>query len=403
MTVVRELVGELGFRADTTAATRFDAAMKRSKANLESLNQISLVRFTGIVGKAWGIVGAVATAGSLAAAKRFADVETSLGALELATKKSFGAVKKEIESILRDKTLKNLVNEIDLVNSSLAAAQEGATGEQITRFLKLATSLGIVAKKPIGEVLRQLVTGDVEAIFKLIGQLPLELQELLKLSKTQFENIGLAGRRGIIEQKLFAAMPELEKTINEQRRRGLLTFKELGGAFDKLTMEIGERTLPAFKGLNDIIVPFIEKLTKLARGEIGFVDIFKGTPEQQQKIREFKQEQIEATKKDFPLIKFITDFDKTSEEVKARLFKPSATRHFPIPRIMPRPEPTPEQAGFVTNNRSGDLNINVPITIQPGANADAGSIEQAVNTGIRRALGAASEQAKQATMIRGGN
>ena len=250
MTVVRELTGELSFQADTTGATRFDAAMERSRANLESLNQVSLAGFTGVVTKAWGLVSAAATAGSLAAARQFVDIETGLDALETATGQIFGGIKKEIEGILQDKTLKNLVDEIDLVNASLAAAQEGATGETIQRFLRVATSLGIVAKRPVGEILAQLAKGEVEGILTLIGQLPLELQELLKISQTEFEKIGLAGRRGILEQRLFAALPELEKTINEQRRRGLLTFRELGGAFDKLTTTVGEGTLPAFQKIN---------------------------------------------------------------------------------------------------------------------------------------------------------
>lgn len=418
MTVLRELTGELSFQADTTGATRFDAAMERSRANLESLNQVSLVGFTGVVTKAWGLVSAAATAGSLAAAKQFINIETGLDALEAATGKSFGAVKSEIESILQDKTLKNLVTEIDLVNAALGAAQEeGATGESIQRFLKIATTLGIVAKKPVAGILKQLVTGEVEGILKLIGQLPLELQELIKLSGTEFEKIGLAGRRGILEEKLLSALPDLEKIINEQRSKGLLTFDELGGAFSKLTTAVGEGTLPAFQKLNAILIPFVEGLTTKI-----------GTPEsQKEKREEFIQgleEQAEPTLEIFRGIqkgfsdKFRKNLPNTLSESIKKLFDGvddfdfktlnpfQYLRTTPITGgatgrslsdIRPGPEPTP---GQIPNNRGGDNIYYITVAVQ-GGNTDR-QTGQNVARELGRLLGAASEQAKQATMIRGG-
>ena len=389
---IRKLVGELSFRTDTTGADRFDAATNRSKRNLESLNSISLAGMVAVATKAWAVVATVATAGSVAAAKKFVEVETSLDALEKATGKGFAPLKGEIDSILEDGNLKNLVKEIDLVNDALLQAQEGATGEQISRFLRLAVTLGIVAKRPIGDVLGGLVKGDVEGILKLIGQLPLELQEQLKISGTDFSRIGLAGRQSILEQKLFAGLPALERKINEQRERGLTTFRELDTAFGDLAVELGGRTLPYLKKVNDFLISIIESIP----GEIG-------TPESRtEKARMMTEEtfrQIEDIKRgtgDFlgGLLEFATPSTERAYEA-ARDITPQTPANMPSLRFSGGPNTT-------TNNRGGDIHITVPITIQAGANANPTEIKTAVNEGISRAMGQISEQNKLTTKIRGG-
>lgn len=408
MPVVRELTGELSFKADTTGASRFDAALRKSKGNLEDLNRINLTTFVNTATKAWALVGAAATAGSAIAAKKFIDVEKSLDALKTATGQAFLPLKKEVDSILQDKTLKNLVSEIDLVNASLSAAQEeGATGESIARFLRIATTLGVAAKKPVGEILGNLVKGEVEAILKLIGELPLELQELLKISQTDFAQIGLAGRRAELEKRLFSKQQALEELINEQRVRGLTTFTELGNSFERLTVTVGEGTLPAFKSLNDILIPFVDSLNRSI-----------GTPETQKKKRE---EFISDIKTQADAILSVTDSVQTAFSNEFRKNLPDtasgladnfikAVSDFQFGRLNPLLyiKTTPVRTGAVLGASSGTgaretgtaTTNNFNINVQPGADSNIGT---SVAKEVKKMLGTVSEQNKQTTKIRGGN
>ena len=414
MTTVRELTAKLAFQVDTTGATRFDAALNRSRKNLDGLNTVSLAGLVKTATKAFAIVATVATAGSLAAAKKFADIQTSWDALEFSTKEGFAPLKKEIDSILQDKTFKNLVDEIDLVNAALAQAQEkGVSGDDLTKFLRLAVTLSIPAKKSVAEVL-DMITGFVgpEAdlgILKLIGKLPQEFQELLKFLPGPGK-AGLIARRETIFQDLLTISPQLEKLIAKQREEGLLTFRELSGAFEKLTIEIGENTLPVFKNLNDVLIPFVERLTKLLKGEI--------------KPKEFIEEIVEETRVEpkiasklllewpklfkglFDFSRFLTPNVERANKAIQDINKQQRQQDIPsTDRITPFASQITNNRGGnqTTTNRGGDITITVPITVQSGATADPTAIKQAVNQAIRESMGGVLEESRAGTLRRGGD
>lgn len=408
MPTIRELVANLGFKVDTTGATRFDAAVNRSRKNLTGLNTVSLSGLVNTATKAFAIVAGVVTAGSLAAAKKFADIQRSWDALKFATGENFGAFKKVIDGILKDKVLKNLFDELDLVNSVVTEVQEkGIKGDKFLKFFRLAALLAIQTKKPFKEVLG-LITGFVvdkdPAIFKLLRELPPKLQELLAAAGISLGQVGFIGRGEKVSESLRKVEAELEKNIIEQRERGLTTFKELDGAFDKLAIVIGEHTLPAFKDLNDVIIPVVERLTKLLKGEI--------------KPKEFIEKEIEEARiepkiittllLDFPsLFKGLFDFvefftpnverankaiqDINREQRKQNIPSITDTNRFVIPF-----------AAQTTNNRGGDTIVNVSVKVESGATGDPTKIKQAVNEGIRETMGKVKELNSAITIRRGG-
>lgn len=395
MTTVRELTGELSFNADTTGATRFDQAVNRSKSNLEQLNSVSLVPFVGTMTKAWGLVTGAATLGTAAATKRFIDLEKAYDGLETATEDTTGAIRGEIESILEDKLLKNLVDEIDLVRAAFQSAKEGADAIQINRFIRLASILATLTPDgDIGEFLKQLVTGDIQAILKSIGQLPLEVQEILKAGGVDPKKVGLIGRRGELERRLLGVQDKLEKRIAEQRERGLTTFDELGGVFEKLTLEIGERSLPAFKDLNDVLIPLIEDLTEFIKPEAPEV-----VEERQRRRREFLKEPIfEGVNEP------IFNIDKLKGAESDDILKGigGAVREFftlrPEDRITLSPvqRTTPQ-----TNDNRSEVKVDkIEIRVEGGENPR--KTGENVAKELRRAMGQMSEQAKQSTIKRGG-
>lgn len=411
MTTIRELIAEMGFKVDTTGASRFDAAINRSRKNLEGLNTVSLAGLVKTATKAFAIITTVATAGSLAAAKKFADIETSLEALKFATGESFALLKKEIDDILRDKVLKNLVDEIDLVNAALGEAQEkGVKGETITKFLRLAALLAVQAKKPINEVLRLITGFTVEGdlgIFKLLKELPPELQELFKAAGISPAKAGFIARGEKVRESLKKVEAELERNIIEQRERGLTTFKELDVALNKLTKEIGRNTLPAFKDLNDRMIPLIETLTLFTGVEVG--------PEKEKKtlgriVLEalFPRLSKVLTEKKTPQEiaktaagEFIEETKRRFGEARKRGFQPKRSfQTFPIPNITRRNN---QNIANPANTPNQTITISVPITIEAGASADPVVIKQAVNEGIRDAMGAVKEQNNAATLRRGGD
>jgi hypothetical protein len=398
MPVVRELTAKLGFQADTTGATRFDSAVNRSRANLKKLDLIRLDRLQTKLKTFFAATGiGVVAAGTALATKKFTDIETSLEALQFATKESFGGIKEEIDSILEDKVLKNLVDEIDLVDAALAEAQKGVSGTDITKFLRLATSLSIVTKKSVSEVLG-LITGFVgpEAdlgILKLLGELPQELQELLKFVPGPGQ-AGLIGRREKVLQELLAVAPELEKNIIEQRKRGLLTFKEFGGAFEKLTLEIGERSLPAFTKLNDILIPVIERLTEFAKPE---------TPEEKKADEAARERRREffVTQRIFPE-SFGKPIFESAKDLKVldKLKGFNVDTIFDFLKFTIQPKPIGAPLPGVLNNRGGDTVNKITVTVQPGE--DRANIGVKIAEEIGRKLGSISEQTRQSTRIRGG-
>lgn len=410
MASVRELIATLGFKVDTGPATRFDAAVNRSKTNLENLTQVRVgifgTRLKGMFTAAVVAATAVGVAAG-AAAKKFVNVEKSLDALKFATQEGFAPLRKEIDKILGDKVLKNLISEIDLVNAALFETQEkGVKAQTLTDFLRLAALLSVQAKKPIKEVLGLITGFTVEGelgIFKLLRELPPELQELFKAAGISPAKAGFIARGEKVREALRKVEAELERNIIKQRERGLTTFKELDTAFDKLTLEIGEKTLPAFKKLNDIIIPFIERLTTFLGEDEDEAETEKRRKERRERLKEpilpeffqkriFDEEKIRnLSKKSFgDIFEGLKEFF-TVERPGGR-FDPSLD-HTVINRTTNK---------RTTNKRDGDIIINNNITVQSGATADPAAIERGVNEAIRRNMGTAAEQSQRTTIRRGG-
>lgn len=407
MPTIRELVANLGFKVDTTGATRFDAAVNRSRKNLTGLNTVSLSGLVNTATKAFAIVTGVVTAGSLAAAKKFADLQRSWKALKFATGENFGALKKEIDGILKDKVLKNLIDEAEILDGTLTEIQEkGFKGDQFIKFLRLAALLAIQTKKPFKEVLG-LITGFVVegdlGIFKLLRELPPELQELFKAAGISPAQVGFIGRGEKVSESLRKVEAELERNIIEQRERGLTTFKELGGAFEKLAIQLGDRTLPAFKDLNDILIPIIERLTNFLK-----VEPPKVIEEKRKKRRESLEELIPdlitspAEKKERE--KKLREFFERDVEDNLDIILKSLKEFFTIDRTKPF-FLSPVQRGHTltnqtTNNRDGDIHITNHITVQEGA--DGVDIGRAIAEEIGRKLGTVKELNSANTPLRGG-
>lgn len=424
MATIRELIANLGFKVDTTAATRFDAAVNRSKKNLESLTNVRLGRFSSRLKTMFkvgaGGVAAVATA-SVVAFNKFSDVARGLKQLESQFKGKFKPLKAEIDSILTDKTLGKLTTELELVNTAAAAFELGLDPDVFIRSLRPALEFALVNRKSVSEITGAIAAFIGEADLDLLikaGQLNQRQIELLKTAGVGPGQAGIIARTARVEELFAGIRPEIQKSLKELVESGVLSQKQLLNTLDETAKELGEKTLPAIKAITkeaiSLLNEFRERIKKEEEGvfEAFFKTIFR-VPKEPERFFPQKPTLIDEIFKklkegEFPGLEgggFAKDVKVSKDPAAGRflikLFK------FAFPGLTEaRLRAEREISGINRQNQpgqGGDIHITVPITIESGATADPTAIEQAVNTGIRRAMGSVVEQSNATKLIRGGD
>ena len=287
MATIRELTARLGFEFDPTPATRFDAAMKRSKRNLEGLNKVKLTAFRtnllgafGIIGKAAAVAFAVGFAGFL----KFSDVAQALAQLRLQAKDSFEPIRSEIKNILADPVIGKLTTELDLLNGVLAVLGKGIDPGVLIRTLKPALEFAIATRQNISDVTQGISSFIADANTDLLVQLGIFDQaqlELLKVAGIDPGKQGLVSRTAFLENALAQQEGRTRQIVTDLQASGAVSQKELANTFNELLKEIGEKSLPLFKAIIDELIAIMDSFIKFLRGEITVKDIvFRGTEEQ---------------------------------------------------------------------------------------------------------------------------
>ncbi len=413
MVALRELTAKLGFDVDLSGVNRFDKSIDSSKRKVEGFNLINLGGFRNIVSKALVFAGAgfATIAAGAASAFKFADVKAGLNDLEQSSKGSFGAIKGSIDEILADKTIGNLVKELDLVNAAAIHARDGLDPGVIADLLAPATLFAINARKSTSEIFAG-ISSFIESgsldILRQTGKLNQAQIELLKAAGVGPGQAGLVARTEKIRQVFFGLEGELRARTQKIVESGALTARELTGAFDKLVLEVGERTLPAFKSLNDELIPFIEQLTRFVGGEIGVREILKAKPgsprEKKQKV--FAEELKSQAQVTFDFFNFlIPSLDRANQaigdinqEQRGQLI-PSISGATPI---VPASGSTTNRATTQSTSQRTNVNVTNNVTVQPGANVSPGMIGAEIEKANRRTLGNVKELNERATIKRGG-
>jgi len=417
MPSIRELVATLGFKVDTTPLTRFNAGVTRSKKNLEGLTQVRLGRFgsrlkTFFKGAAAGVVAVGAA--SVLAFNKFSDVARGLKQLESQFKGKFKPLKAEIDSILDDKTLGKLTTELELVNTAAAAFELGLDPDVFIRSLRPALEFAIVNRKSVSEITAAISSfigqADLDLLIKL-GNLNQRQIELLKTAGVGPGQAGIIARTAKVEELFKAIQPQIQKQLTELLESGVLSQKQLLNTLDETAKELGEKTLPAIRAITKSAIGVLEEFRARLKAKSLFESIVETVaenivpsvgeflPEADGVDREIKISKDPIVGKFFREI--IEEFKKRFEEARARGFQPKRRfQTLPIPDFTRR---TDQNITRPTDTTDQKINITVPITIQSGASADPVAIEQAVQNGIRKAMGSVAEQSKATTLRRGGD
>ncbi len=415
MTIVRQLVAEFGFQVDTTPADRFDAAVKRSKRNLTDFSKIDLVRFSrglkrALAGTA-AIFAAEITAGLLGAFKQ-ADIKKVEEQLKFQFRADFDSIRQEVERILKDPILGRLTTELELLNAAATLRGEGFQPDVIKRnlanVLKFSTIMRENLEQGTQSFLGALKSGDLK-LFIQAGKFSAQQAQLIEKTGTGLGRLGLLGR--VIEvEKLFGEIDErVNKRLVELISTGALAQERLFNTLDKLAVEIGDKTLPAFRDLNKELLPFIDSLIKLVRGEIEIGEVLapKARPgsEREQRIKETSkqaEEQIQAVINFFK--RFLTREGRQEFFTRQRRARTLGIRD-PVAKLpirfgaFPDPEPTPQTVG---GNVVKTVNhISFKFNIAPGASADTNELRRVFKDEAGKMFGSIKEQSRDSRLIRG--
>lgn len=425
MPSVRELIATLGFKVDTTPATRFDAAVNRSRKNLKSLTQVRLGRFGSRLKTMFKVgAGGIAALGasSVVAFNKFSDVARGLKQLESQFKGKFKPLKAEIDSILTDKTLGKLTTELELVNTAAAAFELGLDPDVFIRSLRPALEFALVNRKSVSEITGAIAAfigqADLDLLIKA-GQLNQRQIELLKTAGVGPGQAGIIARTARVEELFAGIRPEIQQSLKELVESGVLSQKQFLNTLDETVKELGEKTLPAIKKITKAAIDLLDEFRARLKAKSAFEAFvetaaealvpeaaFEFLPEAGGINREIKISKDPAVGRFFRKIfeRFSEIFSKEAFEKEfkrqIKVFrKPadqSTTRFssFPIPNI---------DLGNSSNTPNQGIKIDVKINVESGASADPIAIEQAVNTGIRRAMGSVKEQSNATKLIRGGD
>jgi hypothetical protein len=396
---IRELVARLLFKADVTEAQRFESTIKNVKGGIESLNKVRLGGLNTMLGKFFTAVSIFA--GGLKTVFKFSDVQQAINELEfrLRDQGGFDILRDDIEGILQDDLIGNLVHELDLLNASATEVGKGLDPKVLEDLLRPATLFAINSRKSITEILSGISSFISDANLDILvqaGKLDQAQIELLKRAGTGPGQEGIIARTERIREVFFSITGDLESQTKKLVDTGAVSSKELAGAFDKLVLEIGERTTPAFKEMNDVLIPFIEDLTKLARGEVKIKDVAAKTI----KEAEIQPKLISGALTEFPnLFKSLFEFSRSATPSLDRANQAiQIINEQQRGQVLPDPEPTPGQAATI----GGKIEVNNNITIMPGAQVDETALLSTLELANRRAWGNISDQAKRTTIRRGG-
>lgn len=396
MTTLRSLIAELGFQVDTTPADRFNSAVNKSKNTLNSLNFINLSGFNKNIKKglktAAGIVAAGIAAGIVTAIK-FANVKQALSQLKFQFKDSFQPLRDEVADILADPVFGKLTTELDLLNAAAAAVGTGIDPDVIIRNLRNILGFSTVFRQNITEGIAPFIdfikTGNLEILLKT-GRLTAE--QAVFLQKAGIDPSREAVRARIIRlEDLFKDIsPEIRKSLEKLIEEGALSQKRLASSFDTLTLEIGKKTLPAFRQLTEEgLIPMMDRITRFISDEELTPEQIKTEKETSAKKREELAEPIFTESFRKPIVtQFIEFFQNKSTE---NILSDISTK-------LQKPLFTPFQT---TNNQEGDTTNNITVIVQPGATGDPNEIKRAVGDELGKVFGRSVEQSKNNRLIRG--
>jgi hypothetical protein len=392
MTTIRELVASLGFQVDTTPADRFNTAIDRTETNLNELNNVNLNKLNRNLKAGLAVAtGLITTAvgGGLAAAFKSADVVAAEEQLKFGFKSTFDTLRSEVDKILRDPILGNLATELELLNAAATLRTEGLRPEVITRNLQNILKISTVFREDIAGgtalLLEAIKSGNIEPLIKL-GKFNAEQADIIRKSAAGFSQLGIPGRVQVIEDVFREITPALDERINALINRGALSQEQLFNAFDKLGVEIGEKTLPKFKQLTDEgIIPLIDVIRQIISGDIGVESLpGKGIVGAQETLRGAEVSTVAGIIKTFPeAIRTLADFFQ-----------------FASPNIGRATE------SLRDINRQNSVTNNFTIDARGAAgNIDFTGLENKLKEVVRsessRIFGSTAEQSENSTIIRG--
>ena len=412
-TTIRELTARLGFEFDATPATRFDAAMKRSKRNLEGLNKVKLDRFRRRILKTFKLISAAAavTFGTaLAGFLKFSEETKAVTQLEFQLSKfpgAFKAIKKEMDAILADPLIGKLTTELQLLNAATGALAKGVDPGVVTRLLKPALQFATVNRESIqdviGAITEFLESGSLDLLKKL-GVVTQAQAEVFKKTDIGPSAQGLIQRKAFIENTFAALIPQFEQSLRKLAESGAVSQQQLLNTLSELLKDIGEATAPLFKKLNAELIIFIDTIREFVRGRV--FQVIRGEITTQEFL--FPKKDVEAKREK------IREQGRKAIETEQEKIREQGRRVLEfLEKFFITGFRQPEIGGFRgNNNKSGAINnnsdtqnitVNNTINIAPGASGDPVMIERAVNTGMRKVLGTVVDQSKRTTLVHGGS
>jgi len=398
MATIRELTARLGFEFDPTPATRFDAAINRSRRNLEGLNRVNLNNLRTALLKGFKIIGGAAAAAfgiGFAGFLKFSDVAQALTQLRLQAKDSFEPIRSEIKNILADPVVGKLTNELELLNGVLAVLSKGIDPGVLIRTLKPALEFAIATRQSVADVTQGISSFIADANTDLLVQLGIFDQaqlELLKVAGIDPGKQGLVARKAFLEERFAETQARTRKLVEDLVVSGAVAQKELANTVNELLVEIGKKSLPLFKDIIDELVAILDSFIQFLRGEITVREVvFRGTEKQTRGFGAFGG---------------LADIGKTTG-VKTDESQNILTDFFSgLTGGFRRQEVGGFRGGITsstTNNtdNTNTITINAPISVQAGATDDGSMIARKVGEELRKVIGTAKEQSERTTVIRG--
>jgi len=388
MPTVRELTAEFNFEVDTTPAERFNAAITKTKNNLKGLSGANI----GAIGK--GLkrafrVGAAGLAAGIGAgvvtALKFGDIKQALSQLEFQFKGSLKPLRDEVQAILDDPVLGKLTTELELLNSAAQLAGEGIDRSFIVRNLRDILGFSAQFRQNIGEgtsdFINFLKSGNLDILIKA-GKVTAEQAQFLRAAGIDSSKEGIKARAIRLEALFKDISPQIRTSIEKLIDEGALSQRRFINSLDALTVELGEKTLPAFQGITERAI----KMLDLARFDIK--DGEKGVA-------------ITGAKVLFPFFsKIILDAAK-SEDTPFKAVERFLTGAIQEGRTNPKgtkalfPDPEPGAEGGVGNQN------NVYITVESGATADTNALRTMFRDEMSKTFGRSVISSKNSTMKRG--
>jgi hypothetical protein len=389
MPTIRQLTAAFGFEVDTTPAERFNTAFNKTRANVEkgfNVQKLGRGLKKAFQVGAGGLAAGIGT--SIVASLKFGNIKQALSQLEFQFKGSFQPLREEVKAILADPVLGKLTTELELLNTAATQAGEGIDRGFIIRNLRNILSFSTQFRQNIGEgtatFIEFIKSGNLEALLKT-GQITAEQAQFLQAAGIGPGKEGIQARQLRLEELFRELSPQIRLSIEKLIEEGALSQKRFSNTLDKLTAELGEKTLPAF--------------SKITEGAIDLLDEFSG--------RTKKEGIIESFFKTFLVV------PKGAGEGSAPLLSGLGDSDF-IPKVKADPEginkfvrafldfaaPSTQRASEALAGIN-EVNNTVNITVESGAVVDESKLSKAIGDEMSKVFGRSVQGSQNTTLTRG--